>query len=118
MIKNKTMRTKNRNKEYSKINSLNDITRNKRIIETKLKVRKVLLNRHLKDFNHDFSGDYVFKQSLKALKIENPTFNMIPSLVKGMKINRKVLISLFSGFAATFTSFLVMKTRESDNEKK
>ncbi len=108
---------KSRKKEYSKIKSLNDIRRNKKNVETKLKVRKVLMKRHLRDLNEDFSGDYVFKQSLKALKIDKPLFQYIPGLAKGVKLDKKILIPLLSGFITSLSSFLAMRTRKSPEKK-
>ncbi|MBN2893799.1 MAG: hypothetical protein JXL97_18155 [Bacteroidales bacterium] len=105
------------NKSYDNIKSLNDLKRQRQIIETKLRIRKHLLNKHIRDLDEDFSGDYVFRQSLKSLKMDNPIYSFIPGFIKGVKPGKKVLVPLFSGIGSAIAAFLLMKDNSSKKKR-
>lgn len=102
--------------KYSKINSLKKIEEQRRIVETKLKIRKYLINKHVRNINDDFSSDYIFRQSLKMLKIDNPLYEYVPNMLKGIKPSKKIIIPIFSGIVATVASFVLLRKKSSKNK--
>lgn len=109
---------KKSNKQYSKVKNLSKIAHQKRILETKLKIRKHLMNKHIRDLGDDFSGDYVFRQSMKTMKINNPIFSFIPGFVKGVKPGKKILVPLFSGFGAAIGVLFLMRDKKNQEPEK
>ena len=108
---------KKKKTRYSKIKNVNDLHRQKRILETKLKIRKHLFNRHINDFEDDFSGDYVYRQSLKSLKLDNPLYSFIPGFFKDTKLGKGILIPLISGLGVAMTTLFLSRNKENDSEK-
>ena len=80
-----------RNNSYKKIRNINNLQQQKRKLKTKLKIRNHLFNKHIRDFEDDFSGDYLYRQTLKTFKLNNPLFSFLPSLLKNSKNNKKII---------------------------
>ncbi len=98
---------------YSSIRNLSDLERAERSLNKHLKLRKRLLDIHLKNLNEDFSGDYVYKQTLKALKLEGGLWNLAPSLLKSAGVEKKgFLVTLFGSLGAAITSFFFFKNKK------
>lgn len=108
---------KNKKTRYSKIKNIKDLHRQKRILETKLKIRKHLFNRHVNDFSEDFSGDYVFRQSLKSMKLDNPLYSFLPGFFKDTKVGKGLIIPLVSGLGVAITTLFLSKKKENESEK-
>ncbi len=112
---------KRKRNNYGKIRNVRDLKMQKKHLEKRIKVRKRLLDKHFNDFNDDLSADYLYRQSLQSLKIQNPFWNIIPKAVKGnfgkgKSFNKKgFLIPLLSGLGAAVTSFFIFKNK---NRKK
>lgn len=112
----------NNSYDYSQIKTLNDLLQSKKIIKTKLKIRKHLLNKHIKDLNDDFSADYIYRQSLRLLKVENGALNVLPKYVNSLVGDKKGLfVSIFSAIGAGITTLFfyrsAMKARKFRKEK-
>ncbi len=100
---------RNNHKYYSNIRKLKDLQRQKNILNAKLRIRKHILNKHINDLNDDFSADYVYRQSLKALKIEDGIMNFIPNLFNFKTGKKSFLISSLTALGAGLTSFFLLK---------
>lgn len=104
--------------DYSQIKSLKDLQQSKKIIKTKLKIRKHLLNKHVKDLNEDFSADYVYRQSLKLFKIENGALNILPKFINTLVGDKKgLLVTIFSAIGAGITTLVFYKNTKKTNKK-
>jgi hypothetical protein len=102
---------------YSNIKNLNDLQRYKIILKKKIKLRKKLLDKHLKDLEEDFSADYIYRQSLKALKINNNLFTFVPKLF-GDNNKKKFIYSIISGFSAALGTLFINKKFKKNNAQK
>jgi hypothetical protein len=99
--------------KYSSIRSLSDLEWAKKSLNKHLRLRKRLLDIHLKNLNEDFSGEYVYKQTLKALKVENGLWGLAPTLLKKAGVEKKgFLVTLFSSLGAAITSFFFFKNKK------
>lgn len=124
------MKKKKNKNNYSQIRNARDVKHQKKILNTKLKIRKHLLNKHFKELNDDISVNYVYRQGLKALKIDNSLMSFLPGFLKSTNTkNKGLIVSLVSAGIAGLTSmFLFLKfkkknfvdsndTDEENNEK-
>jgi len=102
--------SKKRKKIYSQIKGISQLQRQKRLLEKKIKIRERLLNKHINDFSDDFSGDYVYRQSIKTLKLDSAMWKIAPQFLKGNK--KGLIIPLLSGVVATMASVLFYKNKD------
>ncbi len=99
-------------KHYSNIRSINDLNRQKRLLESKIKIRNRLLNKHFNDLNDDFSAQYVFRETARALKIDNPAIKFLSAFFKGQKLNKKFYIPIITGLATAIASFFLFNSNK------
>ncbi|MEA3450906.1 MAG: hypothetical protein U9Q83_03275 [Bacteroidota bacterium] len=101
-------------KNYSKIRNARDVKHQKKILNTKLKIRKHLLDKHINELNDDLSVNYVYQQSLKALKINNNVLSFLPRILKSTNTkNKGLMISLISaGIAGVASMLLFVKLKK------
>lgn len=102
-------------KSYNKINNINNLRQQKRKLNTKLKIRKHLFNKHLRDLEEDFSGDYLFRQSLKTFKLDNPVFNFLPVVFRNLKLS-KLTIPIIGGVSVTAGLLFLLNRKKDKNE--
>ncbi|MBN2664669.1 MAG: hypothetical protein JXR68_13550 [Bacteroidales bacterium] len=109
---------KNHKNYYSNIKGIDELARQKKILEKKIKIRERLLNKHIKDLNDDFSGDYLYRQSIKTLKLDNSLLNIIPSFIKGNMNKKSFIIPAISGIGAALASVFLFKPKTNPPETK
>lgn len=110
--------SKKRKKYYSNINGVEELKRQKKLLQKKIKVRERLLNKHINDFNDDFSGDYLYRQSVKTLKLDNALWKMAPQFFKEGKSKKGFIIPALSGLGAAIASFFFMKNKNTEKTSK
>lgn len=114
--------TKTKKKYYSNIKGIDELARQKKILQKRIKIRERLLNKHVKDFNDDFSGDYLYRQSLKTLKLDNSLFKVVPNFIKGNMNKKSFIVPALSGIGAALASVFLFKPKtnspQNTNDKK
>ena len=113
------MKKKSNKNNYSKIRNARDVKHQKKILNTKLKIRKHLLDKHLKELNDDVSVNYVYQQGLKALKIDNGLLSFLPRILKSTNTkNKGLVVSLVSaGIAGVASMLLFVKFKKKNFEQ-
>jgi len=94
---------------YSKINTLEDLQRQKLKIRKKIKIREKLIDKHLKELNEDISAQYVIDQTFRLLKTENPFNGAIGGFAKSFLFRKQIIVPLLSGIATAFGISWLMK---------
>jgi len=118
---------KKRKKNYHKITNLNQLQRNKRILEKKIRIREKILKRRVKNLQQNISPDILYNEGLKATKMQDSVLRFIPQLLKmkmpaGGKLSgdtkKQALIAVFSGLGASIASVFAFRSKKANITKK
>ena len=104
-------------KGYSNIKNIEDLQEQKKLLEARMNLRKKLINKHIKDLNEDFSGEYLIRQSLKLFKIDNNLSSFIPEILANPKIGKKIILPLIGGAVSFFGAYLLFKQKKKNPEQ-
>ena len=110
--------TKNNKLDYSYIRNVNDLERYKRILQKKIKLRKQLLDKHIKDLSEDISADYIYRQSLKALKLDTGLLKLAPRIFNKNSKGKGFFVTLLSGLSAGIASLFFFKNKNNPSSDK
>ena len=102
-------------KQLRRIRNLNDLKRYKRKLRKKIYIRERLLNKHVKDFNKDFSGYYLADETIKYLKLEGTFWQFLPMLFSQGGL-RKLLLPIISGIGTGLGSIFIFKNKKSKKQ--
>jgi uncharacterized protein YggL (DUF469 family) len=99
-------------KVYSNIKNLSDLQEQKKLLKSRMRLRKKLIDKHVSDLSDDFSGDYLLRQSMKLLKIDNNLTSFIPEIIANQKIGKKIIFPLIGGIVSFFGAYMLFKKKK------